>query len=56
MTKLVVRPINIALVVVDIASRYKDAEPLQSKYANEVAKLSKDIQTRTIKISQINSS
>ena len=35
-----------ALVVVDIASRYKDAEPLQSKYANEVAKAFESIYKR----------
>ena len=38
-----------ALVVVDVASRYIDAEPLTSKYATEVAEAFKKIYSRKLK-------
>ena len=38
-----------ALTVVDVASRYKDAEPLSSKYSDEVAKAFTNIYKRALK-------
>ncbi len=38
-----------ALTVVDVASRYKDAEPLSSKYSEEVAKAFSNIYKRVLK-------
>lgn len=38
-----------ALTVVDVASRYKDAEPLTSKYSDEVAKAFTNIYKRALK-------
>ena len=38
-----------ALTVVDVASRYKDAEPLTSKYSDEVAKAFSNIYKRKLK-------
>ena len=37
-----------ALVVIDIASRYKDAKPLESKSSNEVSKSFKKIYSRRL--------
>ena len=38
-----------ALVVIDVASRYKDAEPLTSKESSEVAKSFEKIYSRKLK-------
>ena len=40
-----------ALVVIDIASRYKDAEPLTSKESHEISKAFSNIYSQKVKIS-----